>query len=144
MTHLAVYGQTGIGKTFNIHRILSSDKKRRVLFVRSLEDLYKLKNFVGVTDIIFDDISFEKARPELLIHLCDRDFAAPVRILRQIIEIAPTVNKWFTHNNLYAFQPLLASLEQQAAIERRLKIVKVDSREHLISVILDHINETRS
>lgn len=105
--------------------------------MRNLEELYKLTKDNSYTDILFDDISFEKSRPELLIHLCDKDFGSTIRILRQIVEIPPTVNKWFTHNNIYAFQPVLASIEQQAAINRRLKVVEVFTREQIIKLIKD-------
>lgn len=135
MKHLAIYGKTGVGKTQTLFRELKKKKGRKILFLRSLEELYKLTKDPSYTDIIFDDISFENSRPELLIHLCDRDFPSPVRILRQIVEIPPKTNKWFTHNNVYAFQPILASIEQQAAINRRLDIVEVSSREQIRQLI---------
>lgn len=133
--HLAIYGKTGIGKTYTLYHLLES-KGRHVILIRSLEELSKLKKLDCVTDIIFDDISFERSRPELLIHLCDQDFHSTIRILHQIVEIPPTIHKWFTHNNIEAFQPILASFEQLEAIRRRLQIVKVNSRKEVHESIL--------
>lgn len=132
--HLAIYGEQNVGKTYTLYHTLNANKKNRVLLIRSLEELQQLQ-FQRYTDIIFDDISFELGRPELLIHLCDKDFDGGVRILRQYIRIDKNIRKWFTHNDRSAFEPLLASITQQKAIERRLKIVQVknvdDIREHI-------------
>lgn len=134
---LAVYGETGLGKTYNMYYTLKG-MGRRVLLIRSLEQLDRLKR--DHTDIIFDDISFEFARPELLIHLCDKDFPAPIRILRKSITIPQSVNKWFTHNNIEAWTPILATVEQQAAINRRLQIVKVNNRDQIIQLCQETIS----
>lgn len=132
--HLAIYGREGIGKTYTLYHTLSASKKNSVLLIRSLEELQQIQ-VQKYTDIIFDDISFELSRPELLIHLCDKDFDGGVRILRQYVRVDKNIRKWFTHNDRTAFEPLLASITQQRAIERRLKIVKVenvdDIREHI-------------
>lgn len=135
--HLAVFGVTGLGKTYTLYHTLKA-AGRHVLMVRHLEELYM---FDDHTDIIFDDISFEHTRPELLIHLCDRDFPAPIRILRQVIKIPETVNKWFTHNNSCAYEPILASIEQLAAINRRLNIVEVHSRKEIEEVLHNHLSQ---
>lgn len=132
---LAIYGPTGIGKTLTLFNYLLS-KKKNVLFCRSLEDL---SEFNDQTDIIFDDISFCLSRPELLIHLCDRNFHGSVRILRQCIRIPSTVRKWFTHNSSENWEPLLATQEQLYAIARRISVVRVNNRDEITAVIKQHI-----
>lgn len=125
---LAIYGRTGIGKSFTLFTTLKN-AKREILFARSLEDLDQFNSTsIQFTDIIFDDISFRLSRPELLIHLTDPLFHCPVRILRNSVRIPNTVKKWFTHNNKSAWQPILATYEQQQAIDRRLTVVKVQER----------------
>lgn len=141
MKHLALVGPTGIGKTYNLFNILKY-KVPGVLLVRSLEDLWKFDS--KFTDIIFDDLSFEKSRPELLIHLTDSDFPCPIRILRKSVEISSKVRKWFTHNNISAYEPILATIEQQQAINRRLEVLEVTSREEIITVIEKRLNEACS
>lgn len=131
---VAVYGRTGVGKTYTLFHHLSSLPRRYPLLIRSLEEVYKVTQG-AYTDIIFDDISFELTRPELLIHLCDKEFHATIRILRRAIEVPAKIRKWFTHNNKEAFIPVLATLEQQAAIDRRLHVFHVDSREEVIDII---------
>lgn len=137
---LAIYGKTGIGKTYTTYITL----KRagfNVLLVRSLEDLSEFENGEQkYTDIIFDDVNFSLTKPELLIHLCDPDFHCPIRILRNNLKIQPEVRKWFTHNDISAWQPVLASVEQQEAIERRLYIKEVKSRYHIENLIKKHIS----
>lgn len=135
--HLAIYGEPNVGKTYTLYHTLHANKKNRVLLIRSLEELQQLQ-FQKYTDIIFDDISFELGRPELLIHLCDKDFDGGVRILRQYIRIDKNIRKWFTHNDRSAFEPLLASITQQKAIERRLKIVKVKNADDIREYISQH------
>lgn len=130
----ALVGETGIGKTYNTYHIIDEYPDRCALLIRSLEDLAQYHYGIH-TDIIFDDISFELSRPELLIHLTDKDFDAPVRILRQVIHVEAEATKWFTHNNESAYQPLLASYDQQRAIDRRLQIFFPNSKKEVISII---------
>lgn len=131
---VAIYGQTGVGKTYNLFFGLRS-RGRHPLLVRSLEDLSVFGKDSSYTDIIFDDISFVRARPELLIHLCDRDFPAPVRILHRSVTIPENIRKWFTHNSSDAWCPILATIEQQAAIDRRLTRIQVSSKEEVLEVV---------
>lgn len=128
---LAIYGPTGVGKTFTLFTYLT-EKKKDVLLCRSLEDLSEYEN---QTDIIFDDVSFSLSRPELLIHLCDKNFHSSVRILRCSVRLPANVRKWFTHNSHDNWNPLLATQEQQEAINRRLKVVYVDSRKSVLKTI---------
>lgn len=128
---MAIYGPTGIGKTYNSYLICKRVfKEEEILLVRSLEQLDRY-NYCLHKVIIFDDINFEFKKPELLIHLCDRDFDSPVRILRKSITVSKNCLKVFTHNNPNCFQPLLCSYEQLQAITRRLKVVKVETREEV-------------
>lgn len=131
-TSYAFVGVTGLGKTYNVFHQLKANK-RFPLLVRSLEDLCLLTQ--KHTDIVFDDISFENKRPELLITLCDKDFHSSVRILKRSVVIPPGVTKWFTHNDADAFQPVLASWRQQQAIDRRLTVVKLETREGLLNIL---------
>lgn len=139
----AIYGRTGIGKTTTLFKTLLS-RKKNVLFVRSLEDL---SEFTNQTDILFDDISFQLSRPEVLLHLCDNNFHTSVRILRNCVRIPGTVRKWFTHNEKSAWEPILATDEQQQAINRRLIVQHVRDRKsiekHILS-ILDVIDDVDS
>ena len=138
--HLALVGTTGIGKTYNLYQCIKAHvPEHKILFCRSLEDLHAFNHNVH-TDIIFDDISFNLCRPELLITLCDKDFHCTVRILRKAIRIPPSVRKWFTHNNVAAYQPVLGSFEQQEAICRRLHIQEVTDRQQLINLTNLHIS----
>lgn len=132
MTSVAFYGSTGVGKTYTVYHGLKI-LKQRPLLIRSLEELDVLAKpkTCPYTDIIFDDISFELTRPELLIHLCDKDFDGGVRILHRYVKINKSIRKWFTHNNIEAWRPLLCSREQQQAINRRLTVHKVSNRNEI-------------
>lgn len=134
--HLALYGATGIGKTYTLYHTLVK-LGFKVKLIRSLEELRDLPS--NVTDIIFDDISFELNRPELLIHLCDKDFDGGVRILRRYQVIKKEVRKWFTHNSDRAWHPVLAEPEQQRAIERRLHIQHVQGPEDITRWVMGSI-----
>lgn len=131
---LAIVGPTGIGKTRYLLEFLRSIENKRVLLCRSLEDLEVLKK-TTYTDIVFDDISFERTRPELLIHLCDYYSHASVRILRNSIRVECSVGIWFTHNNREAFEPILATVEQLAAIKRRLRVIELNNTEELFDLL---------
>lgn len=136
---IALVGPTGIGKTYTTFTYIREAGKVPIL-VRSLEDLAELDVHTH-TDIIFDDISFNTKKPELLIHLCDTDFPAPVRILRNSVTIPPHIRKWFTHNSEEAFKPLLGTIDQQAAIKRRLTIKLVSTRAEVIKAVRIHLLE---
>lgn len=133
MKNFAVYGPTNIGKTYSTYlHFAAIFGESEILLIRNLEQLDRYKN---QSVIIFDDISFELRKPELLIHICDRDFNSPVRILRKYIELDKAVLKVFTHNSRSAYEPILATFEQQQAIERRLDIYEVNSRECLLQTL---------
>ncbi len=133
--HIALCGPTAIGKTTTLYLELVKEwGKHGVLLVRSLEDLKEYSKS-NTEHIIFDDISFELSRPELLIHLSDPLFHSNVRILRDSVRIEATTIKWYTHNNSTAWSPILASPEQQAAIQRRIKVVQVSSREQVLAAV---------
>lgn len=121
---LAVYGETGIGKTRIIWNILA-ELKLPFVFVRDINDLKKITSSTRV--LFFDDVSFEYLNPTVLIHLCDPYYPATVRILHQVVEVPAFLIKIFTHNNKAAWTPLLATLEQQAAIERRMEITHLSN-----------------
>lgn len=139
---VAFVGPTGIGKTFNTYYELT-EKGHRVLLCRSLEDLKDL-DLTFHTDILFDDISFENRKPELLITLTDKDFHCSVRILQKSVAIPPNINKWFTHNDVDAFKPVLASWRQQEAINRRLSVVQVECRQEILSHLQASLTTTSS
>lgn len=138
---IALYGPTGIGKTMTLYQTLTKKVgAKRILLCRNIEDLAEFKD---QTDIIFDDLSFNLCRAELLIHLCDLDFHSSVRILRRVVKIPPSVRKWFTHNNQEAWQPILASPEQQAAISRRLTVYLIHSRAQVETLVLETLPHER-
>lgn len=122
---VALYGDTGLGKTKTSVKFCEKNDIH-YLFIRSLEDLWEYNPTHKV--IIFDDISFELSRPELLIHLTDREFHAPVRILQKCVKIVPETCRIFTHNERKAWQPILSTVAQQAAIDRRLNVIEVKSQ----------------
>lgn len=128
MNH-ALVGPTGIGKTKTLMLLLD-----KPLLVRNLEDLKKLRDNKGkilYKNIIFDDISFRHVtKAETVIHMLDREYHCPIRVLRDVVEIPPSINRWFTHNNEDFLEPVVASQEQLLAINRRVQIHKVwDRRE---------------
>merc|ERR1711998_8341 len=134
MTSIAIIGKTNIGKTYN--SVLTAHKHfdGSLFICRHLEDL---RNYKGQDCILFDDISFELIEPTQLIKLCDKDLHCSIRILKQIVRIEPTVTKIFTHNNLNAFRPILATTEQQKAIDRRLTICQVKKRKEVCRLLLE-------
>merc|ERR1711874_450212 len=141
MTSIAIIGKTNIGKTYN--SVLTAHKHfNGSLFIcRHLEDL---KYYKGQECIIFDDISFELIEPTQLIKLCDKDLHCSIRILKTIVRIEPTVTKIFTHNNIEAFRPILATIEQQKAIDRRLTICQVNKRKQVSQQLLEALQRSIS
>ena len=137
MSSIAIYGPTGIGKTYT-SVLFAYEHFHSVFICRHLEDL---KEYRQQSVIIFDDIDFSLISPTQLIKLCDTDLHASIRILKKVIRIEPSVYKIFTHNNKKAFEPILASLEQQKAIQRRLKICRVTSRKQVSQVHLDQFKK---
>lgn len=130
---VALVGDTGIGKTYNLIKLIEKSGGTPLL-CRSLHDLRQYK--LGVyTDIVFDDIDFSLKSGEILINLCDQDFAASIRVLYECINLPPHVRRWFTNNSTEAYEPILCTLQQQAAINRRLRIVQVHTREDTIAII---------
>lgn len=137
--YLALVGETGLGKTrYTYQYCCEAVGKSEVLLVRSLEDL---RDYTGQRIVIFDDISFEYKKPELLIHLCDRYFDAPVRILRNSCKIKKDSIKFFTHNNYLAFTPFLATGEQRSAIARRLDIIEFTSTEEICRKVRETLTQ---
>lgn len=132
MVSIAITGDTGIGKTFTTVKWAYEQFDSSVFICRNLEELKNLKN---ERCIIFDDISFELSDPTLLIKLCDPDLHCSVRILKKIITIQPNIVKLFTHNETSAFQPLLATHQQQKAIDRRLTVCPVASRKQALTAL---------
>lgn len=130
---IALVGDTGVGKTYNLMRLLEK-YGHSPLICRSLEDLKEFR-LGPYTDIVFDDIDFSLKKAELLINLCDTDFPASVRILYDCVRIPPSVRRWFTNNAVEAYEPILCTTSQQAAINRRLRIVQVYNRTDTIATI---------
>lgn len=128
MSAIAIYGNSGIGKTYT--SVLFAYKNFNTVFIcRHLEDL---KDYKNEQCIIFDDIDFSLISPTQLIKLCDLDLHCSIRILKKIVRIEPNVFKIFTHNNRKAFEPILATFEQKIAIQRRLTICRVTSQKEVL------------
>ena len=125
--HLAITGPTGLGKTYSAI-LWAYERFPEVFICRHLEDL---KHYKGEKCIVFDDISFELIEPTQLIKLTDTDFHSSIRILNTIVRIEPDVFKIFTHNDKFAFQPILSSTGQQNAIVRRLTICQLHERKEV-------------
>jgi len=125
MTSIALYGPSNLGKTWSTCIFAYKQFHGNVFICRNLEEL---KNYKEEEAIVFDDISFELTDPTLLLKLCDRDLPCSVRILKKIVTIKASVVKFFTHNEKAAFEPLLATSEQQRAIYRRLKLCQIKRR----------------
>merc|ERR1712110_812898 len=130
MVSIAITGNTGIGKTFNTVLWAHKQFHGSVFIVRNLEEL---KHYNQERCIVFDDISFDLSDPTLLIKLCDPDLHCSIRILKRIVTIQPNIVKLFTHNETSAFQPLLATHQQQKAIDRRLTVCPVTSRKQALT-----------
>lgn len=130
MSCFAIVGPTGIGKTMTLMTSLS-----RPFLCRNLNDL-KYFTTRDYDCIIFDDMTFENiSRAETVIHLLDPDYPSSIRILRMVVHLDPHVIKFFTHNDESFIRPIIASENQIAAINRRIKVTKVNSREEIIEWI---------
>merc|ERR1711998_39976 len=132
MVSIAITGNTGIGKTFNTVLWAHKQFHGSVFIVRNLEEL---KHYNQERCIVFDDISFDLSDPTLLIKLCDTDLHCSIRILK------PDVVKIFTHNENSAFTPLLATSEQQKAINRRLTICRIEQRNEVSQALSDQYHK---
>lgn len=140
---IAIYGPTGIGKTKNSVKIVESLGLNYRL-IRHIEELTLIQkelqmNLIEV--LIFDDIDWSLSKPEKLIHLTDPYYHCSFRLLRNIIRLQPNIVKIFTHNNISAWRPVLATNEQWKAILRRLKIVQVETPRKATETLRDFFRQ---
>lgn len=133
MPAFALIGPTDIGKTYGLRHLLPNN-----ILIRHMDDVRHIKPHHQ--HVIFDDISYKFINtPETVIHLLDSDEATSLRILRGVVHIPPHVTKWFTHNDRDFIYPILSSDRQREAIDRRITIYEVNSRDDVRTAIIRSI-----
>lgn len=111
-------GPTNIGKT---HFALAHFK--HPLFVRHLD---KLSDLNSTHDgIVFDDISFTMEPFDRILNVIDTELECQVHIRYTIVVLRARLPRIFTHQSEDIFDSYKCSVEQKAAIARRVKIRKV-------------------
>ena len=134
---LAIYGPTGIGKTYEA-------VNRGYCLIRDINDLLLLGQksrscpyfIVENERLAFDDFNFRWRSPEELIHLGDSN-PSTHRVLCNVVSIR-NCDILLIHNDKSAFEPFLASSEQLRAIERRITPTECRTREHLHQILNEH------
>lgn len=111
-------GPTNIGKT---HFALAHFSNP--LFVR---DLDKLSDLNSTHDgIVFDDLSFRMEPFDRILNVIDTELECQVHIRYTIVVLRARLRRIFTHQSEDIFDSFKCSVDQQAAIARRIKIRKV-------------------
>lgn len=118
---LLIFGPTGCGKTQ-----YACAHFKNPCVVRHTDDLKKLNP--DHDGIVFDDFSVAHWPVNSVIHLLDWDLDSSINVKHGTACIPANTPKIFTYNNDNPFYAPEVLSEQQAAVERRLVRVKIDSR----------------
>ena len=132
MSAIGIYGATGIGKT-------TLAREAGYSIIRNINDLGQLGTKEGRSIILsekkiaFDDFSWRFREPEELIHLGDQHTGihCTLRILNSVVTLL-NCHILVLHNDREAFEPWLATAEQQRAINRRWNIRECLTTEDLL------------
>lgn len=117
-----IVGDSGLGKTeFAIAHF------SKCLFVRHTDELLNL--MVGFHDgIVFDEMDFSHHPTGARINLLDMERTAMIHCRYRHVKIPANMPRFFCHNKETIFYSDRDSIEERNAIDRRLRIVKVERK----------------
>lgn len=125
---LYIHGASGIGKT-NMARLMFDDK----MFIVKHVDKLKEASLESSVAIGFDDVNLntEKYTREDCINIVDPEIGSQVNVKNSMVSLEPYVPKVFISN----FLPEKVYKGYDEAVERRLKVIYLESAEGLVQAI---------